>query len=96
MYFPMDALNEVLKACHGKRPAGDCAVMRTTIADVPLMVIASAWSQKGISYFLTTCRSTELGPVKYVSKFEDEWGHVGSPLLDRPMRKRQDLLELDK
>jgi hypothetical protein len=112
MFFPMVALNAVLKARHNKRPAGHWVVMRTTIADVPLMAIAYAWSQKGISYFITTCGATEPDPVKYVLKFEDEWGHVGSRLLDRLMivhflyeylplidehnKQRQNLLALEK
>jgi hypothetical protein len=101
-----------MKARHGSRPAGHWVVMRATIASVPLLAIAYAWSQKGVSYFISTCGSTEPDKMKYISKFEDEWGHTGSRMLDRPKivhflyeylplidehnKQRQSLLALEK
>ena len=49
--------------------------MTTTMSDVPIMVLAYAWSQRGVSYFVSTCGSTAKHDVKYRSKFEDDWGN---------------------
>lgn len=86
--------------------------MKTTIAEVKLLAIAYAWSQKGVSYFISTCGSTEPSPIKYESKFEDEWGNTGFRELDRPQivhflyeylplidehnKQRQSILALEK
>ena len=43
-----------------------------------------AWSQKGLSFILSTCGSTQAHSVKYVSKFEDKYGETSCKLLDRP------------
>jgi hypothetical protein len=82
--FPMAALHAVLKARHGDRPAGHWVVMKTEIAKVKLIAIAYAWSQKGISYFISTCGSTIASPIKYESKFENDWGEVDFKEVDRP------------
>ena len=108
----MGALHAVLKARHGKRPAGHWVVMRATIAGVNLMAVAYAWSQKGVSYFISTCGSTDPHEIKYESKFEDEWGNTNYKLIDRPCfahflyqylplidehnKQRQSLLQLEK
>jgi hypothetical protein len=112
LFYPMVALHSVLKARHGERPAGHWVVMRATIADVKLTAIAYAWSQKGVSYFISTCGSTEPSPIKYESKFEDEWGNTNFRELDRPQivhflyeylplidehnKQRQSILALEK
>jgi hypothetical protein len=58
--------------------------MRTTIAGVPLIARAYGWSQRGVSYFISTCGSTKPCPKKYISHFEDDWGNPGSKEIDRP------------
>jgi hypothetical protein len=71
-----------------------------------------ARSQKGLSYFISTCGATEPDPVKYLSKFEDEWSHTACrqlerpkivhflyeylPLIDEHNKQRQNLLALEK
>jgi hypothetical protein len=112
LFYPQGALHTILKARHGDRPAGHWVVMRATIADVKLTAIAYAWSQKGVSYFISTCGSTEPSPIKYESKFEDEWGNTNFRELDRPQivhflyeylplidehnKQRQSILALEK
>jgi hypothetical protein len=49
-----------------------------------MMAMAYAWSQKVISYFLSTCGSTEVSSVLYRSTFEDEFGNVNYKFLPRP------------
>ncbi|CAB9515559.1 unknown protein [Seminavis robusta] len=109
-FYPMEVLNAVLKARHGDKPAGHWVVMTTTIAGVDLLAIAYAWSQKGVSYFISSCG--EPSEIKYESKFEDEWGNTGSKLINRPKichfiyeylplidehnKQRQNLLALEK
>jgi hypothetical protein len=72
--FPMLALHPVLQARHGKRPAGHWVTMKAKVGGVNLLAIIYAWSQRGCSYFISTCGSTELSPIKYETKFEDDWG----------------------
>jgi Transposase IS4 len=112
LYFPMAALHSVLVARHGTRPAGHWVTMTTTISEVTIHAIAYAWSQKGVSYFVTTCGDTEPSTMKYESKFEDEWGNTMSrsierpnichfifqylPLIDEHNKQRQSLLQLEK
>jgi hypothetical protein len=62
LYYPMGALFAILEARHAQRPAGHWVVMRTTIADVPLIAMAYGWSQRGVSYFISTCGSMEPCP----------------------------------
>ena len=112
LFFPMATLHEILKARHGDRPAGHWVVMTTTIAAVKVIAIAYAWSQRGVSYFVSTCGSTEPSKMKYESKFEDEWGGTNFQTIDRPEivhflyeylplidehnKQRQSLLALEK
>lgn len=82
--FPIAPLLAVLQARHGEHPAGHWVVMKTVISDVQLLAIAYAWSQKGISYFISTCGCTQPSETKYTTKFENEWGHIDFKLIDRP------------
>ena len=83
-FFPKEVLHSILQARHGERPAGHWVVMRATIADVPVIAMAYAWSQKGVSYFVSTCGCTAPSEVKYESKYEDAWGNTAIKLIDRP------------
>jgi hypothetical protein len=82
--YPMAVLHSILTARHGKRPAGHWVTMTATISGVKIVALAYAWSQKGVSYFVSTCGSTEKSPFKYQSKFEDDWGNTQVKELDRP------------
>ena len=46
--------------------------------------MAYAWSQRGISYVLSTCGSTKPAEKMYMSYFEDDYGNVGSKEINRP------------
>jgi hypothetical protein len=83
-FFPMHALHTVLEARHGTKPAGHWVTMTTTIAGVKLIALAYAWSNKGVSYFISTCGSTETSEYKYEAKYEDDWGNTSVRMLDRP------------
>ena len=111
-YFPMKVLHAILSARHGERPAGNWVVMSCTIAGVDIKAIAYAWSKKGVSYFVTTCGSTEKSTHPYESKFENEFGRSDSreigrpellhmyyqyaPLIDQHNKERQGTLRLEK
>jgi hypothetical protein len=83
-FFPMRALKSVLDARYGEHPAGHWVVFTTEISGVKLIALAYAWSQKGVSYFISTCGSTNMSRVKYLSSFEDEFGNVSHKTIDRP------------
>jgi hypothetical protein len=83
-FYPIGALHAVIKARFGTKIAGHWVTMTTTIAGIKMMAMAYAWIQKGISYFLSTCGSTEGSSVLYRSAFEDEFGNVGYKFLPRP------------
>lgn len=83
-YFPMQELKAVLLARYGTRPAGHWVVMKANISGVNLFVMAYAWSNKGISYFVSSCGTTIRHEQNYVSKFEDEMGCVQTKELARP------------
>ena len=111
-FYPKEVLHSILQARHGERPAGHWVVMKATVADVPIIAVAYAWSQKGVSYFVSTCGCTEPSDIKYESKFEDAWGTTAIKLIDRPElchflyeylplidehnKQRQSLLALEK
>ena len=87
-------------------------VMTATISGVPLIAVAYAWSQRGLAYFISTCGSTEPSPIKYESKFEDDWGNTSFkevlrpnmlhflyeylPLIDEHNKQQQSLWALEK
>jgi hypothetical protein len=83
-WFPMKPLYAVLKAHFKDRPAGHWVTFQATIAGVPLIAMAYAWSQRGISYILSTCGFTKPAEKMYMSYFEDDYGNVGSKEINRP------------
>ena len=86
--------------------------MKTQIADVPIFYLAYAWSQRGISYFVSTCGSTEVCRDKYMSNYEDEYGNICHneinrpevvhflyeflPIIDEHNKQRQNILGLER
>jgi hypothetical protein len=74
--------------------------------------MAYAWSQRGISYVLSTCGSTKPAEKMYMSYFKDDYGNVGSkeishpelahllydylPLIDKHNKQRQKILGLER
>ena len=74
--FPMQALHAVLRARYGDRPAGHWVVFHATISNVKSMAVVYGWSQRGLSYFISTGGSTELHDKKYLSSFEDNFGNI--------------------
>jgi hypothetical protein len=83
-WFPMKALFAVLKARFKDRPAGHWVTMIATKSDVKLIAMAYAWSQRGVSYILSTCGFTEPSDKLYMSYFEDDFGNIGSKEISRP------------
>ena len=82
--FPVEVLSAVLKARHGTKVAGHWVVMRAAIKGVDVRAIACAWSQKGVSHFVTTCGKTAPSPYVHEAKFEDEWGNTSFKCIPRP------------
>jgi hypothetical protein len=83
-FYPKQCLERMLRARHGSRIAGKWVVFSTTIADVPLIAIAYAWSQSNIAFILSTCGTTCAAEEMYKSSFEDEFGHCTYKELPRP------------
>jgi hypothetical protein len=83
-YYPMATLYAVLKARFGTKVAEHWVVMTVTIGGVKLIDIACAWSQRGVSYFLSACGSTHQSTVLYQSNFEDEFGNIDFKFIPRP------------
>jgi len=54
------------------------------ISGAPLIEMAYAWSQRGISYILSTCESTATAEKTDMSYFEDDYSSVGSKEISRP------------
>ena len=82
--YPYKALRAVLKARFGDCPAGHWVVMKTVISEVPMFALAYAWSQSGVSYFLSTCGTTNPSPPKYETSFEDDFGVAQYRQVERP------------
>jgi hypothetical protein len=80
--FPKKQLLAILRARHNYA-RGNWVVMSTEVAGVKIMVIAYAWSVKGVSFFVTTCGDTNPGEP-YLAAFEDDDGLVGTAVLPRP------------
>jgi hypothetical protein len=111
-FYTMGALHDVIKARFGTKIAGHWVTMMTTIAGVKMMAMSYDWSQKGISYFLSTWGSTEVSSVLYRSAFKDEFGNVDYkflphpqissftfkylPLIDEQNKQRQAVLGLER
>jgi hypothetical protein len=83
-WFPKKALLKVLKSRFKERPAGHWVVFKTLISAVDIFTMAYTWSQKGISYILSTCGSMEPSPNMYRSYFQDEFGNVSYKEINRP------------
>jgi len=108
----MEVINMVMKARHATKPAGHWVVMRAMINGVNVRAIAYAWSQKGCSYFVTTCGKTTPSDYLYEAKFEDEWGNTNfksipcpdiihfyyeyAPLIDKHNKVRQSVLAYER
>jgi hypothetical protein len=64
--------------------SGDWVTFTTEISGGKLIAIAYAWSQRGVSYLLSTCGSTEPSEKMYMSYFQDDFDNVGSKEVSRP------------
>jgi hypothetical protein len=71
-WFPMKPLFAILKARYKDRPAGHWVTFQATISGVNVIAMAYAWSQRGVSYILSTCGSTAPAQKIYTSYFEDD------------------------
>jgi hypothetical protein len=111
-WFPMKALYAVLKERFKDRPAGHWLTMIATISGVKVAAMAYAWSQRGISYILSTRGSIEPSDKLYMSYFEDDFGNVSSkdvshlklahliydylPLINEHNKQHQKILGLER
>jgi hypothetical protein len=83
-FYPMGALHAVIKARFGTKVTGHWLTVTTTIAGIKMIVMDYAWSQRGISFFLSACGSTEVSSVLHRSAFEDEFGNIDYKFLPLP------------
>ena len=67
-FYPMKVLHRLLIGRHGVQPAGHWTTMTTTIGGVHVIVMAYAWSQRGVSYFVSTCGSMDPAKEPYFTK----------------------------
>jgi hypothetical protein len=58
--------------------------MKTPIGGIKLLALAYVWSQKGVSYILSTCGITHPSSIMYKSNFKDDFGNISSKLLPMP------------
>jgi hypothetical protein len=80
----MKPLYAILKPCSKDRPAGHWAAFQGTISGVETIAMAYAWSQRGVSYILSTCSSMVPADKTYTSYFEDDYSNVGSKQIHHP------------
>jgi hypothetical protein len=87
-------------------------VFQAAIASVKVFALACAWSQRGVSCFLSTCGKTTPHETKHMSHYEDDFGNVVHneinrpaichflcehlPLIDEHNEQRQNLLNLER
>ena len=86
--------------------------MSKEISDVTIYVVEYSWSQRGVSYMISSYGSTDVHPDKYLSHFEDNFGNVTAkeinrlrisnllyeylPLIDKHNKYRQNILNIEK
>ena len=83
-YYPMKVLHAILIARYPDRAAGKWVVMKATIAEVDLYIMAYGWSNCGIAYFVSTCGTTIRHEIDYRTSFDDGFGNISSKPLPRP------------
>jgi len=83
-YFPMEVLRTLLLLRFPRRPAGHWVIMKATISEVDVFVMAYAWSNRGITFIVSSCGETIRHEIDYRSKFDDGHGNVQSKFLARP------------
>jgi hypothetical protein len=81
--YPMADLHAVLKGGFGNKCTGHWVSMTSLMSGAKLVALAYAWIQKGVSYFLSTCRSRHQSSVMYKSNFEDEFGNISRKFIPR-------------
>jgi hypothetical protein len=110
-YCPKQVLSRVLLARAPKYPAGHHAVMKATISGVDLFIMAYAFSNRDITYMVSSSGTTVSHEHPYRSNFTDEYGNVTFkeiprpcvahflyellPLIDNHNKDRQSLLALE-
>jgi hypothetical protein len=63
--YPTAALHAAVKARFGSKTAGHWVVMTTNISGVEMLALAYAWSQRGVSYFLSMSDNTAVSSIAY-------------------------------
>ena len=79
----MKILHKILQVQYGTHLAGHWVLMKTDISAVPILVLAYAWNQRGVSYTISTCGSIGVHEATYLSHFEDDYGNVSSKEINR-------------
>jgi hypothetical protein len=74
--YPTVALHAVVKERFGSKTAGHWVIMTIIISCVEMLDLAYAWSQRGVSYFLSMCGNVAVSLIAYRKAFEDDFDHV--------------------
>ena len=80
----MKVLHKILQVQFEDLPAGHWVTMSTMISGIPIYIIAYAWSQRGVSYMISTCGITAPHQDNYLSQLEDDCGNVTAKEINRP------------
>ena len=83
-HYPMKVFHAILIACYPDRAAGKWVVMKATISEADLYIMAYGWSNRGIAYFVLTCGTMIRHGIDYRTSFEDGFGNISSKPLPRP------------
>ena len=111
-YNLMKVLYAILIAHYPDWAAGKRVVMKSTVADIDLYIMAYGWSNWGIAYFVSTCGTTIRHEIDYYTSFDDGFGNISSkplpqlsithflytflPLIDEHNKARQSTLALEE
>jgi hypothetical protein len=69
---------------HQGRPAGRHAVMKATICEVDLFLLAYVWSNKQMACIVSSCGTTVAHKIPYRTHFTDDFGNITFKELPRP------------
>ena len=105
-------LRTLLKSRCGGRPSGLSIMMTVVMSEFNTMNMSHAWSQRGVSYSVSACGSTEIYEETHLANLEDDLGdstckkinspsifqllHIVSPITHEHNRMRQVVLGLER
>ena len=84
-YCPLQVIQKILRArTKDGQAAGRHVVMKATISDVDLFLLAYAWSNQRVAYIVSSCGTTVPHEEPYRTHFTDDFGNVTFKEIPRP------------